>query len=752
MRGSIIIAPRMSTYLGNPSLSTAVKDRVSSTFNQTLALYQQGRIEEVIAGCTLILQMDPLFDPAKKLLEKARNPASPIDVSTLAPSASADEALREARQAMAGRDFQRVIQITTEILTNDLMNDDARILGDEAREKMEAGPFVEQFAKKCEQHLANGNLSAAKSDLEKARALDPDHPKIKEIEKRVMSASGKWPAATFGTSPAPQQPPASSSFIVDNPPPPASTQRKAAQAADFGFTFEEEKPEKPADAGFSTFDFGAAPSTPAGSDGLSNFNAGPPPQPTSFSFDSPAAGFSFDAPDASPPPPAAPAKTPATGSYDFSTASIETSAEDQKKIDQYVADGDRAFDRGDYQGAIDLWSRIFLIDVTSEVASDRIERAKVRRREQEQKIESTVSAAVTAFDRGDREGARAKFNEVLRIDPHNSTAQDYLDRIADSGPAAAPPSMSYTPPAAEVSDIFADDLAPLPESTSTLTPPAPTAVSAKKSGATPAVKTKPAGQRAIPTGALLIVLVVALLGVGGWYGWSKFSNRQPEYDPVATQQIFTKANSLAQKGKYDQAIALLQDVKPQDPQHDRALNMMADLQRKKQQSAEMIDGKPAAVFFQEQLANGRTAYDAHDYVGAKVAFEQAMRVKPLSPDEKTMYDTAAQQVAKLDAAKQLFVEHRYADALGNLQPLLQADPANKNIQRMITDAHFNLGAAALQEERLPDAIKEFDEVLRVDANDELARRSRELAVRYTGQPKDLLYKIYVKYLPLRQAS
>src|SRR5436853_6255737 len=119
----------MSTYLGNPSLSTAVKDRVVATFQQALALYRTGRTDEVRAGCNLILQMDPLFDPAKKLLEKTQNPASPIDVNTLTPSTSAEDALRQARVAMTARDFQRVIQITTEVLTNDLMNDDARILG-----------------------------------------------------------------------------------------------------------------------------------------------------------------------------------------------------------------------------------------------------------------------------------------------------------------------------------------------------------------------------------------------------------------------------------------------------------------------------------------------------------------------------------------------------------------------------------------------------------------------------------------------
>ncbi|HEX7679030.1 MAG TPA: tetratricopeptide repeat protein [Thermoanaerobaculia bacterium] len=100
-------------------------------------------------------------------------------------------------------------------------------------------------------------------------------------------------------------------------------------------------------------------------------------------------------------------------------------------------------------------------------------------------------------------------------------------------------------------------------------------------------------------------------------------------------------------------------------------------------------------------------------------------------------------------AKSLFSEQKYQDAIANLDPLLATDPQNQSIRRMLTSAHFNLGAIALQEERLPDAIREFDLVLKADPNDELAKRSRTLADRYSGQRKDLLYKIYVKYLPLR---
>src|SRR6266511_1098863 len=170
------ISAHMSIYPGNTSLASAVKERVNSTFQQTLALYRQGgRTEEVIAGCNLILQMDPMFDPAKRLMEKAKNAASPIDIEMLAPKADAAGPLAEARAAMAARDFPRGVQITTAVLTNDLMNEEARVLADEAREKIEANPFIEQFVRKCEKSMTEGNLAAARTDLEKARALDATH-------------------------------------------------------------------------------------------------------------------------------------------------------------------------------------------------------------------------------------------------------------------------------------------------------------------------------------------------------------------------------------------------------------------------------------------------------------------------------------------------------------------------------------------------------------------------------------------------
>ena len=725
----------MPIYPGNSALSTAVKDRVISTFQQTLALFKQGRTEEVVQGCGLILRMDPTFDPAKKLMEKARNPAAPIDVDGLL----ATDPIAEARAALAARNFQKAVDLTTEILTNDLMNEEARVLNEQAREKLEAAPFVDQFVKKAEQAIASGDVNTARASLDKIRSLDGDDTAIARIESGIKSIK---PAAA-----------ASPSFVVDTPA--AGAGRGSTQASDFGFTFEEEKgaPSFSFDSPFSTDTGTTAPITPpAGFSFDAPATPIPPPQPppSSFSFDTPppspspvAGGFSFDTPTAQ--------KQPASGDFDFTTASVETSPDDQKKIEQYLADGDRAFGGGDYQQAIDLWSRIFLLDVTNEQASERIEKAKSARRGLEAQADSLLAAGVQAFDRGDVNAAKENFSKVLQADPHNPAALDYMEKL-NSG-AVGGIAEAYTKPAATpppIEDVFAEEPAVSEDS---IIPPPPTAGARKPAAAKAAPKPAAAAAKSsgLPMRAILMVAIAVVLVGGGWFAWTKFMSK-PSNDATGTEATFKQATVLAQRGQYDAAIMLLQDIKPTDPQHDKALSMIADLQNKKAQASELVGGRPADAVYRENLASGKTAFDSHDYDAAKKAFDAAARIKPLPPDMKTLYDTAAQQVAKLEGAKALFASQKYQEALNNLQSLAQQDPQNQSIKRMISDAHFNLGAVALQEERLTDATREFDEVLKVDPNDDLAKRSKALAERYNGTQKDLLYKIYVKYLPTRKAT
>lgn len=714
-------------YPGNASLSPAVKERVVSTFQQTLTLYHQRRTDEVMAGCTLILQMDPMFEPARKLMEKTRNPASPIDVDSLLPQGGGGASLEQAREAMAARDFERVVQLTSAILSDDLLNDEARVLGDEAREKLEAAPFVNQFTRRCDQSIAAGNIAAAKMDLEKARSLDPMHPDVVRIARSLASRDAAPPPSAA----------ASPSFVVEERTAPA-TGRSVTKATDFGFAFEEEKAE---DVPFADFSFDAGGSLGA---------AAEPATPSS------GGGFSFDSPatSAAPAAPYAPADE-----FDFATATVATTSDDQTKIRQFLADGDRAFAGGDYQQAIDLWSRIFLIDVTNDEASDRIESAKSKRRELDQKIEPLLTSGVTAFERGNTAQAHKDLTEVLRLDPQNTTAQQYLDRLSEtvveSGASAR--SSSHIAPSVEHDslDLGVLDDEPLPPGfEAPLIPPSRGSASAtpapKTTGKVSKPKAAPAARKLPVTAIAVIVGVLVLLGAG-WFAWNRFKDK-PQAEAGAGQAIIARATTLAGLGEYDQAIALLQDIEPNDPQHDEALVLIADLRKKKSNAAQMVDGIPADQYYEQQVTAARAAFEAHDYVVAKTAFDQATRVKPLPPDLKAQYDAAAQQAGKLDSAKALFAERKFADAIANLQPLLEQDPENLAIGKLLVDAHFNHGAMALQEERTADAIRELDEVLKVNPNDEIAKRSRDLAARYDGQPKDLLYKIYVKYLPLRQAS
>lgn len=715
------------SYPGNASLSSAVKERVVSTFQQTLALYHQRRTDEVVAGCTLILQMDPTFEPARKLMEKARNPAAAIDVDALMPVGGGSPSLQQAREAMAARDFERVMQLTSSILSEDLLNDEARVLGDEAREKLEASPFVNQFTGRAEQSIASGNIAAAKMDLEKARTLDPTHPDVVRIG-RSLAARDAAPAPTAARPP---------SFVVEEKPAPP-TGRSATQATDFGFAFEEEKTE---DVPFADFSFDTGNTGGA-------FDVGAPAtEAPSFG------GFSFDTPSPAEPP----ARPLGTGDeFDFATASVATSTDDQTKIRQYLADGDRAYEGGDYQQAIDLWSRIFLIDVTNDEASDRIERAKAKRRELEQKIEPLLTTGIAAFERGDTERAHKDLSEVMRLDPQHAAAQDYLNRLSEPPPAAR---SSYIAPSLDNDSLELGmlDEDPLPGGFQTpLIPPPPGSAAAapasRTTGKIAVAKPKPpATGRKLPIAAIAGILGALILLGGGWFVWKR-SQDKPQAEAGAGQAVIARAQTLAGAGNYDQAIALLQDIQPNDPVHDQALVLIADLRKKKSTAAAMVDGIPADQYYAQHIAEARTAFEAHDYVVAKNAFDKASRAKPLPPDMKELYDAAVQQVGKLDSAKALFAERKFADAIANLEPLLAQEPDNLAIRKLLSDAHFNSGAMALQEERTADAIRELDEVLKANPNDEIAKRSRDLAARYDGQPKDLLYKIYVKYLPLRQAT
>lgn len=702
----------MTAYPGNPSLSPEIRERVLTTFGQTLELFKQGNVEQTVSGCDFLLQLDPTFEPARKLRAKATDPFADVDVESLIPHEDHSEDLAEARKALRTRDFQRAADLCTTILASDFSSTEAQAIAQEAEEKLEAQPFVLQFLQKCRSQIDTGNIEAARATIAKARTLDPDHPLIAECEALIS-----------GNAPTPQPPAAATtvatdSFVVDTP---TGTEQSGTPASDFGFTFEEDS------------------------------------RGSGFSFEPPSKGGfdSFSPPDVTTPPGSdAVVEVGEAQTFDFSMASVETSPEDQNKIEGYLSEGDRLLEKGDYQSAIDAWSKVFLIDVTNDAASERIESAKKTRQQTDNRIEDLLVAASFAMDRGDGDGARTSLQEALDIDPSNPRALEQMNLLGKDNPQPAtptPPSRSGSASAA-VDDLM-DDFS---SSSADAFPSAgPSSVPDEEEDedkvvARPTSSTKPRSASRKPVAAIVAAVLVVL--ALGWFAWIKIFGVGSEIDEAMTQTMINQAITLGGKGQYDQAIALLIAIKPEDPMHDRSLEMIADLKKKKSDAASMVGGRPANVVFSELVEQGRQAFATRDFLAAKSAFESASAIHALPADLKPLLETSTQEVAKFDAARIRLNTSDFAGAIAVLQPLYAEDPSSVNVRQLLAASHFNLGVLALRGQRDKEAQEEFAAVLEIDPNDDLARRSREIAARYETATKDLLYHIYVNHLPMRMTG
>jgi tetratricopeptide (TPR) repeat protein len=720
-------------YPGNTWLPEEVRERVLSTFRHSLQLFKNGNVDEVRAGCELLLKMDPLFDPAKKLLEATRNPAavSMAELEAALPRSEEGGVLDAAREAFAARDFRRAAELATRAGAGEEAAA-AQILQD-ATERIEAEPFVRQFASNARKYLESGNTAAARTAIDKARVLDADHPEVV-----ALLGAFRAPSAQEVPSAAPEPPPfqpapaydeeifsapifgqqaPEESFVVDSAaPPPAPA--AAAPVSEFGFTFEEAPGHEFSAAGaVHDFSFGMA----------ANPASAAPPAPDFHGSFGPGVGE---------------AQT-----FDFTTAAIDTTPQDQEKIRRYLAEGDSAWAAGEITKAIDVWSRVFLIDVTNEQASERIERARAEKTQLDQKIEDLLARGMDAFDRRESEAARQAFQEVLTLDPDNRAAADYLGRLSgregEAPPPTAPPSFAPASDSGLYDEMAAEEVS---SSFEPLMPAAQPELPARPAAAPQPAR--PAKKKAsIPVGLVAAVLGAVVLLGAGWMGYSRFFGSGA--NPEKTRAALAEARQLGELGQYDRAIALLTAVSPKDSMHQSAVELIAELKLRKGEEAALIGGRPAQEVYDGWVARGLTAMQTRDHLTAKEAFDQAAAIKPLSPEIQAQANAAAQQVVKLDSARILFKEANYAGAIANLQSLLEQEPDNSNARQLLSNAHFNLGVMALQEGKLALAENEFAQVLSTNPNDMVARRSRELAVRYSNEPTDLLYRIYVKHLAMR---
>ncbi|HEV2855595.1 MAG TPA: hypothetical protein VHC97_22595 [Thermoanaerobaculia bacterium] len=702
------------SYSGNPSVSSEVKQRILSTFDQTLELAREGSRQEALLGCDFVLRMDPQFQPAQVLQERLRSSSGPVRVddlknsqgggTALAAAAAADDpfadldglsldlpdllpagttgALRDELQSMLDQRRFQELMATAQREAGTVTTDPElqRIVGS-AQELMEAEPYVRKFLDSARQALQAGQADEAGRQLDKARSLDAGHPEIAELEKARAAASP--------------------SFEIPSP----------LQAT---------------------------------------------AMPASLAF----------------------------GGGD---------SESDRRIRELLDEGQAAFDGGDPQGAIDAWSRIFLIDIDHQEASRRIEGARKIKAESERQVEEVFHDGLARLEAGDTEAARRAFQHVLEIQPGYFAAREYLQQL-DSGtvPASRPAGgvRDREMPAAEpVLSLPSDlDVSGQELKEEILVPPDPGEPMAPAAERRPARRTVAVrdGSRArrlfVMVGGAVLLIALA----GGWFAWQNwdklFPNSQEEpalaglsQDPIA------RAERLHKAGKTAIALNQLRRLPPTDPHYAQAQKLIAEwgggaapapgIPAGPAAGAPGTSGAPGPVTAgagagtgatttapaatpapdrrQLLLTAARQAYSEQRYLRAVHRLEQAAAIAKLEAPDAQMLSDARKNLEPLSKQIHAFQDHEWEYVLPDLWRMHSADPENRDVTQLIVDSYYNLAVRDLQRADARKAAENFKEALNLEQDDESLQRHYVFAQTYQERPKDLLYKIYVKYLQYR---
>ncbi len=402
--------PEPASYPGSPSLSAEAREKVLQTFRHTLDMARAGRNEDALLGCDFILKMDARFAPARRLLSSLRGVAAGTVVD-LADFDVFGSVPPAARPAPRRRP----------------------LLPPPVRPRRpQAGRFRRPLLLPS---LRSGPPASGLDDLG-----------FEDLGPNPFAPVGPAQRPASRTSPTTLPSPV---FGSDAP----GSVSSGALPPELSFS------EAPSPAG-DPFSSPAPPVDPF---------AAPPPASDAFALPEPSTDLFGSAalpadPFASPAPVLPfPDRGPAPGS----------AAPADPRISQFLRQGDDAAARGHLQEAIDLWSRVFLIDLSNDEASRRIDAAREKQSEAARQLDVLLTEGVQRYEAGDLPSARNAFLQVLTLSESDATARNYLNQIdavlAVPSAGAAPSSAASLPDAPYMGDelespvrpSFADDL-PLP--------------------------------------------------------------------------------------------------------------------------------------------------------------------------------------------------------------------------------------------------------------------------------------------------
>ncbi|MCP4200925.1 MAG: hypothetical protein GY769_03220 [bacterium] len=467
-----------------------------------------------------------------------------------------------------------------------------------------------------------------------------------------------------------------------------------------------------------------------------------------------------EAPAEEPPaaPPAQPAQAPPPHSDTEPVAELDN--ESEQRVQDLLHEGQLAFDRAEYQSAIDAWSRIFLIDIDHPEANRRIDLARKLKAEVERKLEETFHDAVTKVETGRLEEARRGFEAVLEMMPGHLAAQEYLDRL-DAPDFAAPEPPTAMEATGDVEGGLDDSLASerelpadmaggLDQATDLPLPgeaqPRPAIGGVAK--ASKPVRSPNQTFRTLGAAALVVIAVAGFLLYKNWDSF--FPNASDAAVPVQLDPITRAKRTHAEAGAAI-AIAQLRRLSPGHPQYAEAQALVAQWEASLDASKPKNDApEPEALAARDRLVDeARTAFGEKQFLLAQELLERGASQAALDDAAEEMLEETRDELAPMQAEIAMFRDGEWEMALRNLWRMRESDLATPDVSRLMVDSYFNLGVRDLQRQDPGAAILSFREADELAGGDAQIARLIEFAEVYQTRSEDLLYRIFVKYLPFR---
>jgi tetratricopeptide (TPR) repeat protein len=593
----------------------------------------------------------------------------------------------------------------------------------EAQELMEAAPYVDRFLDKARQAIATGQLDEARGHLDKARALDGAHPAIAQLAAQLSASTAAAPAraAAAPAPPRPAPPPPLDEPLYSEPV--AATPESGAGTADDA----EATYQLPADE----LSFAGMPSDDDGS------------------MDLPALELQEDS---LAPPELSLEGLEAEGPLDTGEFPVGAEAggpsDPDPRIAELLDEGQAQFSRGDLQGAIDAWSRIFLIDIDHAEAARRIDQARNAKAEHERQIEEAYQDALAQVQAKDFEAAKETLRGVLALQPNHAAAREALGKLERGELADLPKAPTASGETALLDELAAAGADELKEEI--LVPPEPGEGPARPA---PGALKQPASRRTM----LIAAAALVLLAAGGWFLKSRWTSLFPNTGaqaavakPAVEQTPITRANDLYRQGKRAIAIAQLKRVPPASPYYEEAQALIGQWQQEEAGTQAPTGPSPEQLAQREALLEqARQAEAERHFLAIEPLLQQAAAIAPLADEEKALSARARTALEPLKALLSLVRNEEYDRSLRDLWVILEKDSGNTDARLMLTTAYYNKGVLSLQQGKPDEAEVNLEEAAGLMPGDGDVERLLHFARTYQERNPDLLFRIYTKYLTPR---